>query len=101
MQIAKENRYFRNGVQHVRLPRSAVLYLRHRKRMPDQLHMVIEDGDQKIIRSIPAAYILEQLSELERSGEIDSYEKHCIMESMRSVKETRLCDTNAAGLDLC
>ena len=52
-QIALENRHFKDGVLHVRLPKSAVLYLRHNEKTPENLQMVIEDSGQKIYRNIP------------------------------------------------
>ena len=56
-QIALDNRHWENGVLHVPLPKSAVLYLRQRKNTPESLKMVIEDGNQKIYRNIPVVKV--------------------------------------------
>ena len=52
-QIALDNRRWKNGVLYISIPKSAVLYLRHGKSTPESIKMVIEDGEQKIYRSIP------------------------------------------------
>ena len=37
VQVELQNRYYSKGVLHVRLPRSAVLYLRHGAKTPNEL----------------------------------------------------------------
>ena len=67
MQIALDGSRVRDNKLHVRLPRSAVLYLRHTKNTPDQLQMVIEGDEERMIRYIPVVkvqrYSLEEIFE--------------------------------------
>ena len=68
-QIALSDIKINGSTLHVKLPRSAVLYLRHNHHTPDEFTMIYESDGQKLKRTIPTLkiqrYSLDEIFEKE------------------------------------
>ena len=68
-QIALMDAVQRGDTLYVRLPKSAIIYLRHNSKTPDEMKMVIEADNERLVRRLPTVkiqrYSIEEIFEKE------------------------------------